>query len=355
MKTSRLQLDQNNLPIDVYQLVLKEVELPLLNAVMEFSNYNQSKAAKILGINRTTLRTKLEKAYDKLAMAVNRVIEINQLDDSHATSKAYVAEEKQVSDTYLTTIKSYAALMAALAPANRQQDLQVPNVKPIQALKPSFTLSFDNTPTELHSWVSQFSSYFKASKIDTLAIPMQQSFIRQGVHPELWTAISQYINDQTSIFDQDDDYGDGSCIGAIKEAFQIKYPKIMRRYKFFTYQRKGNQTFTSFYSQLKELALAAELETMDQNDYLIFRIIIGINDPATVDKLLAIPQENFHLEEIHRVATALEAAKNYSSFKHNGNPANSSNFVAQKNQNNKKFSNKPKSKLDTLKSQRFML
>ena len=61
MKKYFKQLDQNNLPIDVYQLVLKEVELPLLNAVMEFSNYNQSKAAKILGINRTTLRTKLEK------------------------------------------------------------------------------------------------------------------------------------------------------------------------------------------------------------------------------------------------------------------------------------------------------
>ena len=55
------QLDQKNIPIDVYQLVLNEVEPPLLNAVMDFSNNNQSKAAKILGINRTTLRTKLKK------------------------------------------------------------------------------------------------------------------------------------------------------------------------------------------------------------------------------------------------------------------------------------------------------
>ena len=61
MKKYFKQLDQKNLPIDVYQLVLKEVEPPLLNAVMEFSNHNQSKAAKILGINRTTLRTKLKK------------------------------------------------------------------------------------------------------------------------------------------------------------------------------------------------------------------------------------------------------------------------------------------------------
>ena len=55
------QLDQKNIPIDVYQLVLKEVEPPLLESVMKFCNGNQSKAAKVLGINRTTLRTKLNK------------------------------------------------------------------------------------------------------------------------------------------------------------------------------------------------------------------------------------------------------------------------------------------------------
>ena len=55
------QLDQKNTPINVYQHVLNEVEPPLLRSVMQFSNNNQSKAAKILGINRTTLRTKLKK------------------------------------------------------------------------------------------------------------------------------------------------------------------------------------------------------------------------------------------------------------------------------------------------------
>ena len=61
MKRYFNQLDQSNIHIDVYQLVLNEVEPPLLNSVMNFSNNNQSKAAKILGINRTTLRTKLKK------------------------------------------------------------------------------------------------------------------------------------------------------------------------------------------------------------------------------------------------------------------------------------------------------
>ena len=61
MKRYFVQLDQKNIPIDVYQLVLNEVEPPLLNAVMKFANNNQSKASRILGINRTTLRTKLKK------------------------------------------------------------------------------------------------------------------------------------------------------------------------------------------------------------------------------------------------------------------------------------------------------
>jgi Fis family transcriptional regulator len=61
MKGYFAQLDQKNMPINVYQLVFNEVEPPLLHAVMKFANNNQSKAARILGINRTTFRTKLKK------------------------------------------------------------------------------------------------------------------------------------------------------------------------------------------------------------------------------------------------------------------------------------------------------
>ena len=63
MKRYFKQLDQKNIPIDVYHLVLNEIEPPLLSSVMKFSNNNQSKASRVLGINRTTLRTKLKK-YD---------------------------------------------------------------------------------------------------------------------------------------------------------------------------------------------------------------------------------------------------------------------------------------------------
>jgi len=53
------QLDGEN-PTDIYNMVLKEVELPLLEIVMKQCGDNQSKASKILGINRGTLRNKLK-------------------------------------------------------------------------------------------------------------------------------------------------------------------------------------------------------------------------------------------------------------------------------------------------------
>ena len=46
---------------DLYELVLSEVEEPLLTAVMKATSNNQSRASTMLGLNRGTLRKKLKK------------------------------------------------------------------------------------------------------------------------------------------------------------------------------------------------------------------------------------------------------------------------------------------------------
>ena len=45
---------------DVYDMVLSEVETPLLEVVMKYTRHNQTKAAQVLGLNRGTLRKKLK-------------------------------------------------------------------------------------------------------------------------------------------------------------------------------------------------------------------------------------------------------------------------------------------------------
>ena len=45
---------------DLYQMVLAEMEIPLLGKVLEYTRGNQTKAAELLGLNRGTLRKKLK-------------------------------------------------------------------------------------------------------------------------------------------------------------------------------------------------------------------------------------------------------------------------------------------------------
>lgn len=61
----------NSLSIDIseqdigsiYSIVINTVEKELLTAIMEVANFNQSKAARLLGISRGNLRGKLTKHY----------------------------------------------------------------------------------------------------------------------------------------------------------------------------------------------------------------------------------------------------------------------------------------------------
>lgn len=45
---------------DVYQMVLAEIEAPLLTEIMAYTRNNQTKASIMLGLNRGTLRKKLK-------------------------------------------------------------------------------------------------------------------------------------------------------------------------------------------------------------------------------------------------------------------------------------------------------
>jgi Fis family transcriptional regulator len=47
-------------PRTVYEMVLKNVEKPMIEVVLDYAEGNQTVAARWLGINRNTLRKKIE-------------------------------------------------------------------------------------------------------------------------------------------------------------------------------------------------------------------------------------------------------------------------------------------------------
>ena len=48
-------------PTDLHEMVLQQVEKPLIEFVLQHTDHNQTRAAHILGINRNTLKKKMEK------------------------------------------------------------------------------------------------------------------------------------------------------------------------------------------------------------------------------------------------------------------------------------------------------
>ena len=57
---SYFQQLKGQVPNNLYEMVLAEVEMPLMEAVMDYTKGNQSRAAILLGISRGTLRKKLK-------------------------------------------------------------------------------------------------------------------------------------------------------------------------------------------------------------------------------------------------------------------------------------------------------
>lgn len=51
---------EGEVPTNLYELILSEVEKPLLSVVLQHTKGNQSKCASVLGLNRGTLRKKLK-------------------------------------------------------------------------------------------------------------------------------------------------------------------------------------------------------------------------------------------------------------------------------------------------------
>lgn len=65
MIESYLQSIDNTKVTNLHAMVLEQVEPPLLQALMVHCRYNQSQAAKLLGLSRSTFRAKLIYYFDE--------------------------------------------------------------------------------------------------------------------------------------------------------------------------------------------------------------------------------------------------------------------------------------------------
>ena len=259
---------------------------------------------------------KLTLAYEKLSLLHERVLEIN-LDVKN--TPMYQAEAEKINNDFKDIDVNYSGLRRALSSQQPTQETQAETtnttVKPMTALEPEI-LSFENNPIEMNSWLISYRAYSRASKFHKLPNEEQFAFIKKRMHIEVWQYILQKMGPDTPVFHEDEQHNtsaflDMSVFDLICEAFEVKYPIITRRLEFFNSKRQGNQSFTDWFSKLKEMQFSAAISEMRPDEILIMRICTGIEDQAVLDRILQIPNEDFKLEEVQRLCVRAESAKNF--------------------------------------------
>ena len=127
---------------------------------------------------------KLEQRFEKLEKVNYRILSINQVPDDQAGFQEAIDAN---TTAYTERIETLGQLRIAMLPNGNQQgavnDGQNATIKTVTDLKPSYSLSFDNTPMELSTWITCFKAYFEASRLHTLPLDQQQAFLRQYLSP----------------------------------------------------------------------------------------------------------------------------------------------------------------------------
>ena len=156
----------------------------LLNTTRGRDNNFDRSAGTLKAIDRA--REKLERWFEKVERCYNRMLALTHDEQMAARVEA---DFKVIQDKNSNDITALGQLMLDMLPQRAPQEGQAggaaQNLKPIEALKPSFTLSFDNSPTELAAWMAQFKAYYEASRLHVLPVQQQQAFLRQGLDPDV--------------------------------------------------------------------------------------------------------------------------------------------------------------------------
>ena len=127
--------------------------------------------------NRNALqraREKLEIRYEKLQRIESRLLSLTVSEENVEILEKNIKIHTKEYNECITNLGALSLDMQAQQNqvALNEED-QTLTLKPIQALKPSFILSFDHSPTELAAWMLQFRSYFDASKIQNVPVSQQ--------------------------------------------------------------------------------------------------------------------------------------------------------------------------------------
>ena len=155
--------------------------------------------------------------------------------------------------------------------------------KPIESMRPK-PLTDKFTPAQFRYWADAFRTFYNSSNLQACSIPDQQQYLLGCMDLDFATALTQKIDPESPIFEDEDNDRD-SCMELLHDEFMIKHPLVSRRYEFFTTQQKPGQDILQWQSQQKTRATEADLDQMTPEDLMVLAYLINVTDSKLKEKL----------------------------------------------------------------------
>ena len=195
--------------------------------------------------------------------------------------KDYVAKVSGLSDSIYNTVGNYSVkeegndTEGAPTPNTGHQILAA-DIKPKE-------LNMSYTSLEFKTWIENAIFFYNTCGIQSQSKLNQKTFYLNMVDGE----IRSLVKLKTS-----EDSGFNDCIEATREAFQERYPVMIRRWNMKNMKQKKDESFFTFYSRFQESWLDAEMESIDRKELFHILLIDNITDEKLRSKLSSLDKIN---------------------------------------------------------------
>ena len=261
-------------------------------------NYIQAKI-QLVGVDGGNAKT-----HNQESRSMNETAKASRQSIMNAIRKVESNLQKKAEDD--AKAAAAAAAAAAKSPASAPSTGSEGNVR-LQGTASPTKLKNTDSPGTLATFKRLFQSYFALSKLNLAATVDQQNSLIMLLDQELQNHLLTTVDPDTPIFDDPNDPKVVSCFSILEDRFRESYPLLVRRLNFFLLKQQKDENFAAFNAKLKQARLDADIDKMQPNDHMIFRIITGISDNNIREKLLKLKAPT--LEVVESTILAAESAK----------------------------------------------
>ena len=137
-----------------------------------------------------------------------------------------------------------------------------------------------------------------------MTVDVQFQHLRQCLKPEMQLWLKAVLAKKPNM----PVLGDDGALVAIKKHFEEKYSLLRRRFDYWSYDRKDNQTMQDYMTRLRTLGLEAELDKVKPDDIEILRLIVGCNNSKVREELFRLDEKS-DVNAYYARAALLERAR----------------------------------------------